>query len=118
MESRNQTTQRLNDKEVIGQTRESILPTVVRQDTLSSTTPKVSNLRIIYFKNTAPLTVTNFVGGAEGQSIQLRGDAQTTIANNTNIVTNTGANKLLQLNLVYRFTLFNVSGTLKWLEDA
>lgn len=122
MELKNQTSRRQSDVEITGQTREQILPTVIRQDFLTSTTPttiKVSNLRIIYCKNTTPIEVSNFTGGAEGQTIMLRGDGQTKIKNNANIVTNTGADKTLLLNLVYRFSLFlTAPNTYKWLEDA
>lgn len=104
------------DREITGQTRESILPTVTVDTFKTSITPivkLVSNLRLIYCNNSIAITVTNFTGGAEGQSIALRGDGNTTIQNNANIVTNTGADKLLTVDKIYRFTL--VQG--KWLED-
>lgn len=110
-----------SDREITGQTREQILPTILNYTlitTITPTTVKVTDLRVLYFNNSVPITITNFTGGAEQQTISIRGDGQTTIQNNANIVTNTGADKLLTINKVYRFTLFKVSGTLKWLEDA
>ena len=104
------------DREITGQTREQILPTITVDTFKTTTTPttkQVSNLRLIYCDNGIAITVTNFTGGAEGQSIALRGDGNTTVENNTTIVTNTGANKLLLTDKIYRFTL--IQG--KWLED-
>lgn len=121
MELKTQTLPIRNDREITGQTREQILPTVIQQrfeSALTPTTIRVSNLRVIYCDNSGTIEVTDFTGGAELQSIILRGDGQTKIINGTSIVTNTGADKVLSLNKVYRFTLFDNSGTLQWLEDA
>jgi len=120
MELKNQTQIVRFDREITGQTREQILPTVIQQAFSSASTPttiRVSNLRVIYCDNSSAIEVSNFTGGAELQTIALRGDGFTTVKNNSNIVTNTGADKVLSLNKVYRFTLFDNSGTLQWLED-
>lgn len=75
---------------------------------IGSTTPSVENLETWIAKNTgAALTVTNFTNGADAQVIYILGDGFTTVANNANIKTNTGANKLLLANLVYSFHYIN-----------
>ena len=79
-----------------------------------SATPSVKHLEVMIAANTAPLTITNFPDGQDGQTIRIFGEGQTTVANNANIVTNTGANKLLAANKFYRFTLHNKV----WYEDA
>lgn len=77
-------------------------------------TPSVLNCLNWICVNAGAITVTNFDDGADGQRIHILGDGFTTIANNAFIKTNTGANKLLAVNKVYRFTLF--SGI--WIEDV
>lgn len=81
--------------------------------TLIGITPSVKNLR--FFKcHTTPTTITDFVDGQQCQDITLLGTGNTTITNGTKIKTNTGANKVLTANKVYRFTRYdNV-----WYEDA
>jgi len=81
--------------------------------TLVGTTPSVENCEVFRCSG-AVVTVTNFTKGTSNQSIAILGDGNTTISNNANIKTNTGANKLLAANKVYRFTyISNV-----WYEDA
>lgn len=76
-------------------------------------TPSVLNCNNWICTNVGAITVTNFKNGADGQRLHILGEGFTTIANNANIKTNTGANKLLLANKVYRFTLFaNI-----WIED-
>jgi len=53
--------------------------------------------------HTTIVTITNFDDGASGQTIFILGSVNTTIANNANIKTNTGANKVLANNIVYAF---------------
>jgi hypothetical protein len=79
-----------------------------------NTTPDVSNLVAIEGSGVV-ITVTNFLGGIDTQTIRIRGDGTTTIKNNTTIVTNTGVDKLLTLNRIYRFTYFASSSI--WIED-
>lgn len=79
-----------------------------------STTPTVFGIDCVNFQNTSGVTVTNFLGGHEGQTIKCKGDGQTTITNGTNIFTSTGANKLLAANKVYTFTMFSNL----WYEEA
>lgn len=80
----------------------------------TDTTPSVLNCNLWICQNIGAVTVTNFLNGADGQRIHILGEGFTTIANNANIKTNTGANKLLAANKVYRFTYFNNI----WIEDA
>lgn len=77
----------------------------------------VKDLEHIVLSHTAATVVTNFLNGRDGQPLQvLSTNGNATIANNANIVTNTGANKLLTANLVYRFHFYKSTG--KWHEDA
>lgn len=84
---------------------------------LNIATPNVKDLEHIVTNNTVATTYTNFLNGRDGQPLNiLANDANTTIANNANIVTNTGANKLLAQGKVYRFHFYKATG--KWHEDA
>lgn len=91
-----------------------VLPDSNNSNSSGDTVISVSNLNFIDFDNTAPLTVTSITGGREGITVRFLGDGQTTIQNNATIVTNTGANKLLVANRVYRFTYW--AGI--WYEDV
>lgn len=73
----------------------------------TDTTPTVKNNELWIANNTGAVTVTQFDEGAEGQPINILGDGFTTIANNANIKTNTGANKLLAANRLYKFVRIN-----------
>lgn len=82
-----------------------ILPfTIV--DTFKSgvSTPNISH-REIFKSPSSSTTITNFLGGQEGQTIKILGNGNLTVSNNANIKTNTGANKVLVANKVYTFTL-------------
>lgn len=78
-----------------------------------STTPRVDGISIYDPVNINPITITNFLKGQEGQYLRILGDGNTTIADNAFIRTNTGANKLLAADIVYRFSL--IEGI--WYED-
>jgi hypothetical protein len=80
----------------------------------SATTVSVLNITRLKFTNTGAVTVTNFLSGQDGQNILILGEGFTTVANNANIQTSTGANKLLVANRVYSFTLFGA----KWYEAS
>jgi hypothetical protein len=80
----------------------------------SETTPDVTNLEILVDSGVAT-TITDFIGGSIGQTLRILGKGFMTVSDNANIVTNTGANKLLADGLVYRFTYFD-DGI--WHEDA
>lgn len=84
------------------------------RNTAADVTPSVQNVEKLKLRNTAPVTITKFDNGQENQEVSILGDGQTTIANNAFIKTNTGANKLLAVDKVYRFTMFNGI----WIEDA
>lgn len=81
--------------------------------TPASTTVSVLNISALNFANTSPVTVTNLLNGQEGQVIKILGDGNTTLDHGANILTNTGADKLLAANKVYTFTLFGTT----WVED-
>lgn len=92
----------------------NILPDVSSSRFDGSTTPSVSNVTGFLAGASTPITITNFLKGSDWQTISILGDGNTTISNNANIKTNTGANKLLAANKIYRFTcISNV-----WYEDA
>lgn len=72
---------------------------------LSGATPSVMNQTRFKGSNAGAVTVTQFKNGQEGQTIKILGDGNMTIQNGTNIITNTAADKLLELNVIYTFTL-------------
>lgn len=78
------------------------------------TTPSVLNRTRLKTRNTVATSITNFLGGQDGQEIKILGDAFTTLVNGTFIKTNTAANKLLAVNKVYTFSLW--SGI--WIENS
>lgn len=73
----------------------------------TDTTPNVRNHEFWLANNSGAVTVTQFDDGAEGQELNILGDGNTTIAHNSNIKTNTGANKLLATDRMYRFIKVN-----------
>jgi hypothetical protein len=77
------------------------------------TTPSVKNVTVFKAINIAPVTITNFVGGQSGQAISVLGDGMTTLTHGIFITCNTGANKLLLVGKIYRFTLIGAM----WYED-
>lgn len=79
----------------------------------TDTTPNVDNLDVLRLSG-AVVLITNFLKGYENQYLRLLGDGTSTIQNNVNIKTNTGANKLLLANRVYKFSYINKI----WYEDA
>lgn len=94
--------------------RQQVLEKKFARNSKGDTTPSVLNTEKLAFVNAGATLVTKFDDGQPGQEITLLGDNNTTIANNAVIKTNTGANKLLAPNKVYRFT--NFGGI--WYEDA
>lgn len=81
---------------------------------IGDTKPSVKNMERWKAVNTGAVTVTDFSNGQEGQHIMIRGDGHTTVSNNSNIKTNTGANKLLAADKVYSFVLFDG----EWVEHS
>lgn len=88
--------------------------TPVLQAPITDTTISVLNVERVRLRNTGAVTVTNLTNGQEGQSVIFLGDGFTTFQNNSNIGTNTAANKLLAAGAAYTFTRLNS----KWIEDA
>lgn len=81
----------------------------------ADSTPSVLNLTKFIAGNTGAQNVTYFDDGFDGQEISILGDGFTTLIHDAaKLLLNTGANKLLAVNKVYRFTRYNV----KWIEDA
>lgn len=79
------------------------------------TTPSVADGNNFNAINTVATTITNFDNGKNGQEITIiPTTANTTIANNANITTNTGANKLLTSGLAYKF----IRTATRWVEFA
>lgn len=106
-------TQQIRD-DVIFDRAQRTIPDIAYVETFISgdTTPSVKDL-LLFKCNTGVVSITNFDDGFDGQSIKIKGHANTTIVNGTPIKTNTGANKVLNATRVYTFTLFdNV-----WYED-
>lgn len=82
-------------------------------------TPSVENLERLQLRNSISTDITNFLRGKAGQTIKILGDGYSTIKNNANISTNTGADKLTSASKVYTFTMFRlVDDTYHWIEDA
>jgi hypothetical protein len=57
-------------------------------------------------RNSGATTLTSIKGISDYVTYRILGDGNTTIPNNTLIKTNTGANKLLAANKIYRFTSY------------
>jgi hypothetical protein len=96
------------DLVVDAQQRSNILPTqFIIKLTLGSTTPSVSNVTRAKAINVAPITITNFTNGQEGQEIQILGDGNTTFADNLSIKTLAAADTLMVFNKIYKFTMFD-----------
>lgn len=68
-------------------------------------TPSVLNAKV--WKSTGNAVVTDFDNGMEGQEISILGNGTITVSHNANIKTNTGANKVLAANRLYRFVLID-----------
>lgn len=75
------------------------------------TEPSVQDVNV-FVCGTTVVTITNFKNGQNSQTVRILGDPNTTIAHNSNISTNTGANKVLTADIIYTFTRVNN----KWYE--
>jgi len=87
---------------------------------MTGETPNVLNRSFFVGANANPTTVTDFLNGAPGQRLYILGDGNMTITNGSFIFTNTGADKLLAVSKVYRFTFFKIEGpplSHMWVED-
>jgi len=97
------------------QTKLALDKQFVKRFALGEQNPSVLNLEKFIAANIAPTNILNFRDGQNGQSITILGDGQTTVVYGVNtIITNTGVDKLLAANKVYRFTRFNSV----WVEDV
>lgn len=65
-------------------------------------TPKVDNCEI-WKSPSAPLAITDFLNGADGQDLFILGNGNLTITHGTQIKTSTGANKVLAANKIYHY---------------
>jgi hypothetical protein len=78
-------------------------------------TPDVADGNFFLASNTGATTITNFLNGRSGQELKiLTTTANTTLANNANITTTTGANKALASGAVYKL----IHNGTKWIEFA
>lgn len=99
--------QEQEDVQFLGRVIFTTLPdSPVSQLKPASATPYVTNGKT-FKEGGSVVSITNFLGGADGQEIIIKGAGFTTIVHGTYIKTNTGANKLLAANRVYRFIYFN-----------
>jgi len=98
---------------IIGETIQQGARTPIAPDKIfpilskGQTAINVSESNVIVFLNTGPLTVLNFTGGQVGQEIKLLGDGNTTLANNANIQTASGADELLADGAFVSLLLYN-----------
>lgn len=89
----------------------NLTPFVTVDDGSNAPTVTINNALTI--TNSIPITIDNFLNGTNGQTIYLLStNANTTIANNVNIKTLSGADTVLNADVIYKF-IYN--GT-KWYE--
>lgn len=69
--------------------------------TPTSVTPDVQNNEHWKANNTAPVTITNFLHGQDGQQLLIEGDGQTTLQHGTHIFLAGAADLLLVVNTIY-----------------
>jgi hypothetical protein len=100
--------ERIESEQVINaqETRNALAKQFIRLAKLGDPTPSVMNVERLEFRNTAPLTVTNFDEGQNGQRLEILGDGNTTIQNNARIVCASGADTLLDAGSTYSFTRY------------
>lgn len=90
-----------------GQTEYNQLPkTVIDTFQAGDAAPSVNGIEVIQCNSTV-VTITNFTKGFSSQKLYVKGHPNTTIANNTNIKTNTGSNKVLVADRLYLFVNIN-----------
>jgi hypothetical protein len=76
--------------------------------TNGSVQPNVSQASVWKTNNTAATSITNFIGADAGKTFTLiAGDGNTTVKNNANIVTKTGADRVLGAGAVLQFVTFD-----------
>ena len=90
----------------LNQTTFNLLPKKFVGTLTVSATPIVSSVEI-WKSPSSGVTVTNFLGGAEGQNLYILGNGNLTVSHNATIKTSTGANKVLAANKIYHFKLID-----------
>lgn len=104
-EQRPGTPQQVHDElHVEAPIRHIVLPVQYLGELEVSATPSVLNVNHWKTKATAPITITDFDKGQNGQTIFVKGDGFTTVSHNANIKTNVEMAKLLTAGRVYQFT--------------
>jgi hypothetical protein len=84
---------------------------------IAGATPSVATGNIFVTANGSLTTITNFIGGVDNQSITvICGDAHTTIANNSNIVTASGNNIACTRNLMNVFVYYVANA--QWVQAS
>lgn len=71
------------------------------------TTPSVKNVERFITENSAPVTITDFLDGQDGQRLWILGDGQTTLDHGTKMFMAGGADLLLAADKVYNFIRMN-----------
>src|SRR5207244_3568114 len=84
---------------------------------ITGATPDVSNGNVFKTNNGAPTTITNFLNGVDSQVITVNcGETNTTIQNNTSIVTSTAADITCTVNKAQDFTYDAAQA--KWVQKS
>lgn len=77
------------------------------QNLSTGTTPSVGGKKFWIASNSGATTVTNFSKGVNGQQLLIKGEGNTTLANNATISNTSGANLLLASGTWYRYLRIN-----------
>lgn len=102
-------------QQVEAQTSNLILPTqYVGKFAVGDTTPSVKNVRCWICQNIAPLSISNFDDGQEGQTLKILGDGQSSVDPAAGFIVTASGALALMAGHVYTFTKFN--GV--WYEDT
>jgi len=97
-----------SEQVVNAQATQNALPKqFVRFARRGDTTPSVMNIERLLLRNTAPLTITDFSEGQEGQQVTILGDGNTTAQQNTKIFNVSGSDTLLEDGVVYIYVRFS-----------
>lgn len=84
-----------------------VLPYQFTGISIGKVEPSVLNITRLKFQNAAPITVTNFLNGQEGQNIIVLGDGQTSIDATATVIPLFGVGHILDVNMIYKFILFD-----------
>lgn len=98
--------QERDDIQYLGRSSFTVLPDTNISGSMGESTPRVANIEFLVLSNTSPQDITNFIGGGDGQSLTILGDGQSTLKNNSTIVTRSGADTLLGVH-IYRLVYYN-----------